>query len=179
MATKCPDCGFDVPFDRNSCPECGCPIEHQQAENTTEETVTTASTTELKTEVPIESATCTQTDWAQYVYECGVIAWKAFKKCFQFTGRASRREYWSLALTLYISAFIWEKASTSADIFNSPLYLIILFPMLSVGVRRVHDCGKNGWWSICPFTCFFLFLKKSDKGLNKYGNPNPAKNLLS
>lgn len=50
--------------------------------------------------------------------------------------------------------------------------------MLSVGVRRVHDCGKNGWWSVCPFACFFLFLKKSDEGTNKYGNPNYAKDLI-
>ncbi len=117
-------------------------------------------------------------DWAQYIYECGVIAWKAYKKSFCFTGRASRREYWSLALTLYVAVIIWECVATSADIFNSPLYLIILFPMLSVGVRRVHDCGKNGWWSVCPFACFFLFLKKSDEGVNKYGNPINAKDLL-
>lgn len=37
MTTKCPDCGFDVPFDRHSCPECGCPIDHQHPLNTTDE----------------------------------------------------------------------------------------------------------------------------------------------
>lgn len=168
MATKCPDCGFDVPFDRNSCPECGCPIEHQQAENTTEETVSTASTTEHKAEVPTESATCTQTDWAQYFYECGVIGWKAFKKYTVFTGRSSRREFWSFNLVCWM--LIGFTGGLGA--------IICLLPMIGVSIRRMHDIGKCGWWSICPIACFFLFLKRSDLGANKYGIPNPAKNLL-
>lgn len=170
MAKSCPQCGCPIKTE-TICPDCGYtfagssenpPTAHQQYS-----TLTSAS-----------QVSVFDIDWAQYVYECGVIAWKSLKKCFQFTGRASRREYWSLALTLYLSAFIWENVSTSADIFNSPLYLIILLPLLSAGVRRVHDCGKNGWWSVCPFACFFLFLKKSDEGTNKYGNPNQAKDLL-
>jgi hypothetical protein len=34
MSTICPDCGFDVPGDRDTCPECGCPIEHKNEEST-------------------------------------------------------------------------------------------------------------------------------------------------
>lgn len=169
MAEKvCPNCGFPLgDDDRDICPECGFIFSSNQSFNSAP--IATP---------PTNQPTAFSTDWAQYTYECGVIAWKAFKKSFCFTGRASRREYWSLAITLYSAAFIWERVSTSADIFNSPLYLLILIPLLSAGVRRVHDCGKNGWWSVCPFACFFLFLKKSDESINKYGNPNPAKDLL-
>lgn len=29
MSRICPECGFDVPLDRDTCPECGCPIERR------------------------------------------------------------------------------------------------------------------------------------------------------
>jgi len=170
MAKSCPQCGCPI-ADEAICPDCG----YTFAGSENPPTPYQQSSTPI---APTNQISLSDIDWAQYVYECGVIAWKAFKKSFCYTGRASRREYWSLALTLYISAIIWELGSTSADIFNTPLYLIILLPLLSAGIRRVHDCGKNGWWSVCPFACFFLFLKKSDEGANKYGNPNYAKDLL-
>ena len=173
MAKSCPQCGCPITTE-TICPDCG----YSLADNSENTSSLPQNPTTPITPSSTNHLSLFDTDWAQYVYECGVIAWKAFKKSFCFTGRASRREYWSLAITLYSAAFIWECASTSADIFNSPLYLIILLPLLSAGIRRVHDCGKNGWWSVCPFACFFLFLKKSDESINKYGNPNPAKNLL-
>lgn len=172
MATKCPDCGFDVPLDRNSCPECGCPIEHQQNPPIIPAPIQSTKIEEQPTEQSSEEqCECTpshQTDWAQYFYECGVIGWKAFKKYKVFTGRSSRREFWSFNLVCCM--LIGCTGGLGA--------IVCLLPMIGVSIRRMHDIGKCGWWSICPIACFFLFLKRSDHGANEYGIPNPAKNLL-
>lgn len=55
------------------------------------------------------------------------------------------------------------------------LYVIIfmatLIPFICVGIRRMHDINKSGWWIIVPFAGWFLQFKKSDEGANKYGMP--------
>lgn len=172
--TKCPDCGATVGADRNVCPECGCPITHEAnpplspATPTTEESHSVSPDTNspiLPTPQPIPFF---QADWAQYFYECGVIGWKAFKKYKVFTGRSSRREFWSFNLVCWM--LIGCTGGLGA--------IVCLLPMIGVSIRRMHDIGKCGWWSICPIACFFLFLKRSVQGANKYGIPNPAKNLL-
>lgn len=57
--------------------------------------------------------------------------------------------------------------------------LAILIPSISVGVRRLHDTGKSGWWillNLVPFIGWLVliafYVTDSDAGSNKYG-PNP------
>lgn len=168
MATKCPDCGFDVSVDHNSCPQCGCPIEHRQIPPIPPAPFQSTQSEKQPTEQQYECSSNRQTDWAQYFYECGVIGLEAFKKYAVFTGRSSRREFWSFNLVYWMLIGL----TGGLGVF------ICLLPMIGVSIRRMHDIGKCGWWCICPIACFFLFLKRSDDGANKYGIPNPAKNLL-
>lgn len=172
--TKCPDCGAIVGADRNVCPECGCPITHESTPPSQPATTMSeeAHTVSHHTNRPIQPTPMPipffQADWAQYFYECGVIGWEAFKKYACFTGRASRREFWSFNLICWlVGGFTGGLAA-----------FILLLPMIGVGIRRMHDIGKCGWWCICPIACIFLFLKRSDEGVNQYGSPNPAINLL-
>lgn len=169
--TKCPECGCEVPRTRQSCPECGCPITHEFTPPSAPSMPMTEErppeSTNINNPIRPTSIPSSQTDWAQYFYECGVIGWEAFKKYACFTGRASRREFWSFNLIcLLVGAFTGWAA------------FIMLLPMIGVGIRRMHDIGKCGWWCICPIACIFLFLKRSDEGENQYGSPNPAINLL-
>lgn len=169
MSTSCPECGYPLNGNETACPECGCPVEIQPnqiplSSNTpssksqdSEQTFTTA---------PVYAVPVPKTDWAQYFYECGVIGWEAFKKYCVFTGRSSRREFWSFWLLCVIISL------TGVGL------VICILPMIGVSIRRMHDINKCGWWSICPIVCFFLYLKQSDEGVNIYGDPNPAKNLL-
>jgi uncharacterized membrane protein YhaH (DUF805 family) len=57
--------------------------------------------------------------------------------------------------------------------------LAVLLPALAVGVRRLYDIGKSGWWlfiSLIPlvggFWLLVLALTDSQPGDNQYG-PNP------
>lgn len=101
-----------------------------------------------------------------------VGAYKAFwKNYFNFTGRASRSEYWFVILwNVIIGAvlgfglglsFVGVVASAvsfgdgfSASIVSMLLFggllaiysLVALIPILSLSVRRYHDTGLSGWW---------------------------------
>ena len=57
--------------------------------------------------------------------------------------------------------------------------LAVFIPYLAVGVRRLHDTGRSGWWMLIYFVPFIgaivllvFFVQDSQDGYNQYG-PNP------
>lgn len=98
-----------------------------------------------------------------------------------FYGRARRKEYWMFALFNFIFALITGLIDGFFGIsFLYLLYALGLFiPYLAVGIRRLHDIGKSGWWlfiGIIPFVGIFwilvLMCTNSQDGVNQYG-PSP------
>ena len=111
----------------------------------------------------------------------------AIKLCFiryaQFSGRASRSEFWFFVLFGILGSWIaiiidtmilnysWEK--------DGPVYLIfqiiILIPSIAVGARRLHDLNKSGWWQLLVFTIIGLipliywWSKIGENKKNKHG----------
>jgi uncharacterized membrane protein YhaH (DUF805 family) len=81
---------------------------------------------------------------------------------FSFSGRIGRARYWLLSL-LYLLGYVVLSVllitigiMTGATL-DSPitivmaiLFILVLIPMAiavaSIGVRRLHDRGKTGWW---------------------------------
>jgi uncharacterized membrane protein YhaH (DUF805 family) len=61
-----------------------------------------------------------------------------------------------------------------------PAYaLVVLLPAIAVGVRRLHDIGKSGWWifiALVPLVggliLLYFTVLDSQAGDNAYG-PNP------
>lgn len=55
--------------------------------------------------------------------------------------------------------------------------LVTLIPSISVGVRRLHDIGKSGWWFLISLTVIGILLiiywacVTGDEGENRYGAP--------
>lgn len=185
METSCKECGYPLTGNETSCPECGTVINPPKSEP--QHQPQQESSTEVQDN---QHQTITvNTDWANYFYECGVIGWEAFKKYACFTGRSSRREFWSLVLISvicwsFLPSFFIESAEESddtwllVDIWTVVVLLVFFLPLLGSQIRRLHDIGRCGWWCLCPIVDLFMSLKKSDTGVNKYGSPNPAKNLL-
>lgn len=100
-----------------------------------------------------------------------------------FQGRARRSEYWWWYL-FYIIAYIIVVMVDQA-VFGEPSILSGLFvlanilPALAVGVRRLHDTGRSGWWlliALIPLVgvivLIIFYVQDSQPGVNKYG-PNP------
>ncbi len=105
---------------------------------------------------------------------------ESIKTCFNkyatFTGRATRPEFWYffllrviVAIVLNIAAFTTNNAVGVVAI-NAIWNFGTLLPGLAVGVRRMHDVGKSGWFIIIPIYNLVLWARDGDQGPNEYGD---------
>jgi uncharacterized membrane protein YhaH (DUF805 family) len=94
--------------------------------------------------------------------------WKNFAN---FSGRARRSEYWYFVLFNAIIYIIVTQVGTLIDFYflGAIYYLVVLIPTLAVGVRRMHDVGKSGWFLLIPIYNLILAVSAGDNGANKYG----------
>jgi uncharacterized membrane protein YhaH (DUF805 family) len=109
-----------------------------------------------------------------------------FRNYVRFSGRASRSEYWYWVLFILIGGIvtaILDHAVFSESDFsplNSIFNLVTFLPSLAVGIRRLHDIGRTGWWWLIAFTIIGIIVlivwacQKSDPGPNAYGPPPPG-----
>ena len=115
-----------------------------------------------------------------------------FKKYATFSGRASRSEYWWFSLACFLvsigtmildNIFGTTYDSQSPDGWITGLFSIaMLIPTLAVWIRRLHDRGRSGWWTVIAVTIIGLIpiiywsvmpAKKGEEGReNKWGT-NP------
>ena len=103
-----------------------------------------------------------------------------YKKFFDFSGRASKSEYWWFQLygiIIYGLLFVFQ--GDLALVF-SILAIANTIPLWAAAVRRLHDTDKSGRFvliSIIPFIgliIIFLLIADGSKGKNKFG-PKPKK----
>lgn len=78
---------------------------------------------------------------------------KALQRCFTkkyatFTGRASRSEYWWFALACFLVSAVLS--IISFGLLGGLFSLVSIIPSFAVGVRRMHDIGRSGWWYVAP-----------------------------
>lgn len=109
-----------------------------------------------------------------------------FSNYANFNGRARRSEYWWFCLANFVIALILSTLGRKISLFGfvSGLYsLAVLIPAIAVGVRRLHDIGKSGWWlfiSLVPVIGSIILIvsmaKDSEPGENQYG-PNPKESF--
>ena len=99
-----------------------------------------------------------------------------YKKFFDFTGRASKSEYWWFQLyniTIYTLMFVFEG---DLVLLFSLLTIANIIPGAAAGVRRIHDINKSGWWillisiPIVGFYVLFLLISEGSKGKNRFGS---------
>ncbi|MDE6836707.1 MAG: DUF805 domain-containing protein [Muribaculaceae bacterium] len=114
---------------------------------------------------------------------------RAFNNYCNFSGRASRSEYWwfQLFTTLVswvlsiIGVIIFGTESATASLFTYIWGFAILLPQLGLLFRRFHDTGRSGWnwcWSFLPIIGWIILLVYLCQGSqmqdNQYG---PVPNL--
>ena len=85
------------------------------------------------------------------------LFFQPLRKYADFNGRARRMEYWPFSLvTMFIRVFLQllALAASSSDPeaasgfsgLSALFTLGLLLPSLGVGVRRLHDTDRSGWW---------------------------------
>ena len=96
---------------------------------------------------------------------------KVLQNYATFNGRARRKEYWMFVLFNMIVAFLFGFVCGLIGIPElANLYsLAVLLPSIAVGVRRMHDVGKSGWFLLIPIYNFILAVTEGEKGENQYG----------
>jgi uncharacterized membrane protein YhaH (DUF805 family) len=116
---------------------------------------------------------------------------EVMRKYAVFSGRAQRQEYWMFVLfnviIVLFLGIIDEMADSDFESSRSTLttlyVLATLIPFLAVGVRRLHDTGRSGWWmliGVIPIIGAIVLLifavRDSQPTDNKYG-PNPTREI--
>ncbi|WP_231639064.1 DUF805 domain-containing protein [Sphingomonas profundi] len=120
-----------------------------------------------------------------------------------FTGRARPKEYWMFALFIALATIVLaivesvlgigsgESVRTIGDgslsVYSQHNFgwltglfsLAMLVPSLAVGVRRLHDTDRSGWWlliGLIPLAggivLFVFFVMSGTRGPNRFG-PDP------
>jgi uncharacterized membrane protein YhaH (DUF805 family) len=95
----------------------------------------------------------------------------------QFTGRASRSEYWWFYLFTLLATAVADRLSGTVGNIAS---LAFFLPSLALVARRLHDVGRSGWRFFITFTIIgipvllYWLVRASDAGSNKYGE-GPAR----
>lgn len=107
---------------------------------------------------------------------------EVFKKYAEFKGRARRKEYWMFMLfhiiIIYALMFLMMKFPTAAIAYFG-YALATLIPGIAVGVRRMHDVGKSGWYLLIPIYSLILACTNGEEGKNEYGEDpkNPGDSI--
>ena len=96
---------------------------------------------------------------------------KVLKNYATFGGRARRAEYWWFFLINMIISFVvgFVGGLIKLPIIGTIYSLAVLLPSIAVGVRRMHDVGKSGWYLLIPIYNLILAVTAGDPGTNAYG----------
>ena len=104
----------------------------------------------------------------------------AFSNYVNFSDRACRSEYWYWFLCVVLGqlvALIVDSVigiQLTIGIFS----LVVLLPGIAVGVRRLHDLDRSGWWLLLGFVplvgiiLIVWFCMRGTPGPNRFG-PDP------
>jgi uncharacterized membrane protein YhaH (DUF805 family) len=110
------------------------------------------------------------------------------KKYAVFDGRARRKEYWmfvlfnvlvSIVLSIIDNIIGTTYGAGNTGILSTIYSLAVLLPSIGVGIRRMHDTNRSGWWiliNLIPCVGFIWFIvlaaQEGTVGDNQYG-PDP------
>ena len=94
-----------------------------------------------------------------------------FKKYADFTGCASRSEFWWFFLFLVVASIVLSQIST---VLSGVFSLATLVPSLAAGARRLHDTDRTGWLQLLMFIPFIgwiilVVFEAQESKPNRYG----------
>lgn len=99
-----------------------------------------------------------------------------FKGYVTFNGRASRSEFWYAQLLIVLMSLFFAILGDLTDLdLIIFLDIIVVFPLITLTARRLHDVNKSGWWQLLALTIIGLvfliywYCKAGDPSDNAYG----------
>lgn len=111
-----------------------------------------------------------------------------FTNYVTFTGRTQRSGYWYWVLFIVLGNLVFSAVDTAlfqatpdqpVSLLGGVFALATFLPSLAVGVRRLHDIDRTGWWlllyliPVIGFLVLLYFLvQRGTRGANRFG-PDP------
>ena len=116
---------------------------------------------------------------------------QVLQKYAVFSGRARRMEYWmfvlfniliSIGLGIIDGIMGLTVGVVGIGLLGTIYALAMIIPSIAVGVRRLHDTDRTGWWCLIGFVpligaivLLIFFVLDSTPGSNRFGaNPKGA-----
>ena len=165
----CPNCKSEVPDTAKFCETCGAAIQSQAQTQPQPPPQQYQQYLQQNYGCQQPNAACAT------VVDFGGAISRLFSNYFDFKGRATRSEYWWAYL------FYWILTPFSLIPFLGWIIALgILIPMVSCGVRRLHDAGYSGWYhllSLIPFAgmvIMIIFFAQPSVPDNQWGLSAPG-----
>lgn len=104
-----------------------------------------------------------------------------FSNYVNFAGRAIRSEYWYWVLFMIVASIVTSIIDVVLGIrlFEPIFSLAVLLPSIAVGVRRLHDLDRSGWWLLLglipligAIVLIVWYCSRGSVGANRFG-PDP------
>jgi uncharacterized membrane protein YhaH (DUF805 family) len=105
-----------------------------------------------------------------------------------FSGRAGRPEFWCWglfvllisAVTALVDGVIFGFGRDASQPVSLVVTLGLILPSIAVGVRRLHDIGRSGWWCLLALIpiigtliLIYFWIQPGSPGANPHG-PAPG-----
>jgi uncharacterized membrane protein YhaH (DUF805 family) len=115
---------------------------------------------------------------------------QALRNYAVFSGRARRKEYWMFVLFNFLFSLVagvadYVLTGAGSGAISGLYALAVLIPSLAVGVSRLHDVGKSGWFTLIILVplvgviwLLVLDCTEGTRGDNEYG-PDPKGGVLA
>lgn len=105
----------------------------------------------------------------------------AFSRCFDLKGRTSRFDCWGFffgyvltRLTVGFGLHYLENRigynENNLILFRLLFSLAMMWVLVTVMIRRLHDVNMRGWWVLLSFVPFIVSFLKGDKEANRFGS---------
>ena len=101
-----------------------------------------------------------------------------FSNYINFEGRSNRGEYWwaFLAIILISIGLTVIDAMLGIALLGMIFSLATLVPGIAIGIRRLHDIDKSGWFLLIglipligALVLIYFFIQKPTPGPNRFG----------
>ncbi len=101
-----------------------------------------------------------------------------FTNYVKFDGRSNRGEYWWAFLGIIIVSIVLSiiDAMLGIQLLGIIFSLATLVPGIALGIRRLHDIDKSGWWLLIgliplvgALVLIYFFVQPPTPGPNRFG----------
>ncbi len=160
VALKCYGCGAPIALNLTVCEYCGAIV--KDSDQTLSDSVKLDANEEF-----IKNDTSPESFFEKLKLNF-LLGWSHY---FDFGGKATREQYWFYILAIvliYLFGLLLEAMFQDTLLLNDMIavllvatYLALIIPTVAIGVRRLHDINKSGWWyliSLIPLVGSLVLL---------------------